>query len=549
MSGSLNVAGLLLLAAPGLPLAMLASALWRGPRARLMSLLPFAPLPALLAALLAPGGALVLAPDPLRLTLALDLPGAMLLGGAALLWSLAGFYAASYMARDARRAGFAAWWLATMAGSLALFLVADLASFYLAFSLASLAAYGLVAHERTPAAGRAATLYMVLALLGEAFLLMAFVMLATGQATGNPMIAEAVAGLPTSLWRGAILTLLILGFALKMGLVPLHVWMPLAHPVAPMPASAALSGIIVKAGVIGLIRFLPFEAGLEATGAVLVGLGLFTAFYAVGVGVTQHHAKVVLAYSTVSQMGVIAAVLGAGLALGDARTGTLAAYYALHHLLVKGALFLGVGVAAGRALPWQRAIMALLALSLAGLPFTSGMLAKYAVKDLFGDGPVLLLVTLSATGSTLLMLHFLRRLALAPDAKPAGAPLLAPWLGVAAASLLVPWALFPAASGYGFGAVFTASALWKATWPLLLGALLFLPLLRLRDRLPRIPEGDAVVLGAALLPLAQRASIAAERLDDWIRRWPVAGALLVLVILLLGAALQLSAEIGPPHPG
>ncbi|MCK0195757.1 complex I subunit 5 family protein [Ancylobacter sp. 6x-1] len=537
----MSAAGLLLAAAPTFPLLLGASALWRGARAHLLRVLPVAPLPALAAALLAPGGSLVLAPDPLRLTLALDLPGALLLGGAGMLWSLAGLYAARYMAGARHRTSFTLWWLFTMAGTLGLFVVADLASFYLAFSLASLAAYGLVAQERNPEAERAARVYMVLALLGEAFLLMGFVLMAVGVADGNPMIAQALERLPASPWREAILALLILGFGLKMGLVPLHVWMPLAHPVAPMPASAVLSGIIVKAGIIGLIRFLPFEAGAEGWGTALVVLGLFTAYYAVAVGLAQRHPKVVLAYSTVSQMGVIAAVLGAGLAAGDPRTRTLAAYYALHHMLVKGALFLGTGLSAGQRNGWKRVVMAVLAFALAGLPLTSGMLAKYVVKDVFAPGPALWLVTLSAAGSAALMLHFLHRLAHAAEAKRAGPVLLASWLGVGAASLVAAWALFPVVTNTSAATLFSPATVWKASWPILIGVLLVLPPLRLADRVPHIPPGDVIVWAERLLPRLRRLAEDVERLDAFLRRWPVAALLLVLLMLLLGAALQLSA--------
>ena len=104
----------------------------------------------------------------------------------------------------------------------------------------------------------------------------------------------------------------IVGFALKIGLVPLHVWMPLAYTAAPIPAAAVLSGAAVKAGVIGLIRFLPLGAAMPGWGEALVALGFFSAFYGVAVGITQANPKTVLAYSSVSQMGVIAAVLGMG---------------------------------------------------------------------------------------------------------------------------------------------------------------------------------------------------------------------------------------------
>jgi L-aminopeptidase/D-esterase-like protein len=130
-------------------------------------------------------------------------------------------------------------------------------------------------------------------------------------------ISDAVAALPDSPMRDVTILLLLLGFGLKAGLVPLHVWLPLAHPAAPMPASAVLSGAIIKAGIIGLVRFLPFEAGAPGWGIALGALGLFGAFYAVAFGVLQRNPKTILAYSSVSQMGVVMAALGFGLAAGD----------------------------------------------------------------------------------------------------------------------------------------------------------------------------------------------------------------------------------------
>jgi formate hydrogenlyase subunit 3/multisubunit Na+/H+ antiporter MnhD subunit len=539
-------AGFLLAATVALPLGMVLACLSPRFSAQVLAWLPLAPVPGLLAAVLAPDGSIVLAPPPLRLTLALDDPGAMLLGGAALLWSAAGFYASIYMAKGPDRSRFAIWWLLTMAGSLGLFLVADLTSFYLAFSLASLSAYGLVAFETTPRARRATRVYMALALLGEAFLLLALVMLASAvPGGGNPLIREAVAALPGAPLQNPALLLLILGFGLKMGLVPLHVWMPLAHPVAPMPASAALSGIIVKAGVIGLIRFLPLDVPLPGWGGALVVAGLFTAFYAVIVGITQEHPKTVLAYSTVSQMGVVAAVLGAGLAAAAPGTATLAAYYALHHLLVKGALFLGVGIVAAtgsRHLRWVLIPMALLALSLAGLPFTSGALAKYAVKPLFSTGLEATLMKVSAAGSALLMLHFLgrlRKVAAADDRAIAQGGLSLAWCCVALASLVIPWALFSEVTGYQAAVLTGRSALWDACWPLALGAALAVLLNRVGQALPRLPEGDVIVLAERLGPVIDRAADGIGEADVQLRKWPKANLMLVFLVLAFTVALQL----------
>jgi formate hydrogenlyase subunit 3/multisubunit Na+/H+ antiporter MnhD subunit len=147
------VSALLLPATLLVPLLMLAACLSDAARRAMPRLLWLAPLPGLAAALLATGAPpLVLDGERLRFTLALDGPASLLLGSAALLWSAAGAYAAAYLPREDATPRFACWWLLTLAGSLGVFVAGDLVSFYLAFALVSLAAYGLVIHDRTPRA-------------------------------------------------------------------------------------------------------------------------------------------------------------------------------------------------------------------------------------------------------------------------------------------------------------------------------------------------------------------------------------------------------------
>lgn len=538
-------AGILLAAALLVPLGLALCCLSAWFRARALSILVLAPLPALAAAVLVPKGGFAVFPPPFRLTLVLDEPGAILLAGAALLWSAAGAYAASLMARDADGPRFAVWWLLTLTGSLGLFVVGDVVNFYLLFTLASLSAYGLIIHEQSAPAHRAGTIYVALALAGEAILLMALVMLAAGHPEANPQIRSVVAGLSASPLRDGVVVLFILGFALKMGLVPQHVWLPLAHPAAPTPASAVLSGVVVKAGVIGLIRFLPFADGAPFWGAVLIGLGLVTAYYGVLVGITQRRAKTVLAYSTVSQMGLLAVLLGVGLATADPTAADLTAYYAVHHTLVKGALFLGVGLVAkagGRRLRLLLLLIAVLALSLGGLPLTSGALAKLAVKPLLGYGWLGAAMTLAGVGSSMLMVHLLLILRRDSADNPAASPplgQLVPWLVVAAASLVIPWSLYPALSGETIASLLQPEALWKVTWPLLLGAGAMLVLDRWPRRLGAIPEGDIVVLAQAGQPLLRSLSQRIGEIDIHLRRWPMAGLGLIALAILLGGALML----------
>jgi formate hydrogenlyase subunit 3/multisubunit Na+/H+ antiporter MnhD subunit len=526
------------------PLVALAISLGPHARRRARWLLPLAPLPALVAAALGRHGAsLLVDPDGLRLTLALDAPRALLLGATATLWSLAGAYAASYLSDDRHCERFSVYWLLTLTGCLGTFVAADLASFYLLYALMSLAAWGLVVHDATPAARRAARVYLVLAVGGEAVLLLAFVMLAAGAPGASLAIADVVAALPASPHRTPALVFLLLGFGLKLGIVPLHGWLPLAHPAAPMPASAVLSGAIVKTGAIGLVLFLPWQVPDATWGGALIALGLATAYYAVVVGVTQPNPKTVLAYSTVSQMGLVLALLGAALAGGGAGAALAAALYAVHHVFVKGALFLGIGVLA--ATPAARRWMvlapcAVLAASFAGVPWTGGMAAKLAAKPWLDAAPWKLLATLSAAGSTLLMLHFLRRAQAiaAPSAdRAAPAGMVVPWAAAALLALVVPWTLYGLVLGEPLAITFSTSALVAALWPALVGACAAIAWFRLAPSWRPLPEGDVIVVAERAASALGAWSARAESLERALAGWTAAGAALVGVALALAALL------------
>lgn len=529
---------LLMLATVLVPLAMLAACLHPAARARVPLLLALAPLPGTAAALFAdPASPLILDPERLRLTFAIDRPSALLLGCAALLWSAAGAYASAYLGRQPGAVGFAVWWLITLAGSLWVFLANDLVSFYLAFAMVSLAAFGLVVHDGTERARRAGAVYLFLTVLGEVCLLLGFALLAAAAPGDSLALADVLPALPEARARSLIVALLLAGFGLKAGLVPLHVWLPLAHPAAPMPASAVLSGAIIKAGIIGLIRFLPGDGGVADWGIAIAALGFVTAFWGVAVGVTQSNPKTVLAYSSISQMGVVAAALGIGLAAGAEPLG--AAFYASHHVLAKGALFLGVGVAAASGQRWAWVVLApalMLALGFGGLPFTGGALAKAAVKDTLGAGLVGVLASLSAIGSTLLMLHFVRRLAttLAADrAARAPAGLLLPWLVMATGAVVLPWALYPG----DVSDVLDAKGLWAGLWPVLVGGALFAALGRWHSRLPAIPEGDVLLPAQRAVRRAAPLGGLVARCEAPLRAWPAAGLALLALAVLFGAAM------------
>lgn len=533
----------LLAAALATPLVMLAACLSQRLRRYVLALQWLAPIPALAAALLALGGApLVFEQPTFHASLFLDAPGAMLLATAALLWIAASVYAIADERGKPDAERFGVCWLLTLTGSLGVFVAADLLTFYLVYALVSIPAFVMIVRDGGAAPGRAGGVYMAFTVLGEALVLMAFVLLAAGEPSGSLQIRDVVAALPGSPWRDAALALSIAGFGLKIALVPVHGWMPLAYTAAPIPAAAVLSGAAVKAGVIGLIRFLPFEAAHPGWGEMLAVFGLFSAFYGVAIGITQQNPKTVLAYSSISQMGVIAAVLGMGLAAADKSAPLNVAFYAAHHVLVKGALFLAIGAAAAASARGLWLVLlptVVLALSLGGLPLTGGALAKLAVKAPLGDGPAGTLATVSAAGTTLLMLHFLQRLARGAPAgaeSPAPAGLVLPWLVMALASISMPWLLYPALGSHAADAL-TPSALWEALWPVLTGAALALGLWLFGNRLPRVPAGDIVVAGEAAFRASYTFGAALERTDAQLRQWPSAGLSLLAVALGLGAAL------------
>ena len=216
----------LLAAALAVPLLFLAACLIGRLRDEALALQWLAPVPALAAAILAVvGGPFGFEAPALRLSLRLDLPGALLLAVASLLWIVVG--AAVFASPGGRpNARFAVSWLLTMAGSLGVFIAADLLTFYLVYALVSIPAYELIVGDGAPSSKRAGGVYMAFAILGEALLLMAFALLAAGEPGGSLRIEDVVAALPTSPWRDGALALLIAGFGMKMALAPLNGWMP-----------------------------------------------------------------------------------------------------------------------------------------------------------------------------------------------------------------------------------------------------------------------------------------------------------------------------------
>jgi formate hydrogenlyase subunit 3/multisubunit Na+/H+ antiporter MnhD subunit len=547
MSGLLALAWVFPLAAAAL-----------APAARLWWLPAVAALPALAAAAAVPVGERLEIPWLLLgSVLGLDETGRVFLAFTAVLWLAAGVYASGSLRTGPRAGHFRAFFLLAMAGNLWLIVGQDLVSFYAGFSLMGLASYGLVIHDLDKAALRAGKVYLIMTLIGELALFVALVLIA-GQTNGLvPQPAELV-GL-----NDLAIGLLLFGLAIKAGLVPLHVWLPLAHPAAPVPASAVLSGAMIKVALLGWLRFLPIgEAALTEWGVLLVMIGLATLFFAIPVGLVQSNLKVILAYSSVSKMGLMAMTLGLILlepALAPVGIPAIA-LYAAHHALAKGGLFLGVGlrrywVAQGLVLTGTF----LLALSLAGAPLTGGAVAKYGVKPIWLGTDWAWLngaVTLGTTATALLMLRFLWvTWRTAPHPSPGHTLGGLAWAALVVLSLLFSLLLGTPAA-WGTNAVPTAVAL-ASVLPFAFVAWRRPDLLR--PAVDRVPPGDLIGLvrpPLAILDYVLRAfagwsgrlvragSRGLDKLvgivgrppadpESGLRQWPSAGAAWLLITALL----------------
>ncbi|MFZ5589341.1 MAG: complex I subunit 5 family protein [Pseudomonadota bacterium] len=500
----------LIVLTPLLPLLLalpLSVARWRSAA---LAAAPWAALPAFILALRAGDAALDAPWLLLGMRFGVDAVARAFLLFSAPLWLIAGFYARAYLAHDAQRARFTAFFLVTLSGNLGLILAQDIAGFYLFFALLTFAAYGLVVHANDAAAWRAGRVYLIMAVLGEALLLAGFIL--TADASGTLLLAAAPAAVAQAPARDLIIGLLLAGFGVKAGVILLHMWLPLAHAAAPTPASAMLSGPIIKAGLLGWLRFLPLgHAALPEWGALCIGAGAVALFYGVAFGLAQHNPKTVLAYSSVSQMGFITIALGAGLAAPATAPLAMSAalVYAAHHAAAKGALFLGVGAAqVAHRRRWVFAGLLLPALALAGAPFTGGAAAKFYLKEAAPAWETFdWLLPLAALGTTLLMARFFVLLARAPRAHESSAQrtrLLAAWCAALLAAALLVWRL-PQIDAAALLAHWRTPAAWlDETWPLLAGVLIALPAARYA-RAVQLPPGDALVVVETSLRALARA--------------------------------------------
>lgn len=316
-----------------------------------------------------------------------------------LLCGLAAIYAVGYFRPwNGRNPG--RFWLFynALVASMALVLLArNGVLFLVAWEAMALTSFFLVIHDdAADGVPEAGWTYLVASHVGMAFLLALFFLL--GRAGGSQDFAAFAAPAGSA---GGLFLLALVGFGTKAGLVPFHVWLPEAHPAAPSPVSAVMSGVMIKTGIYGIVRTLLMLGGVPAWCAWLVlAIGALSGVLGVLFALAQHDLKRLLAYHSVENVGIIAMGIGLGMLGIQVGSPALAALgfaggllHVLNHATFKGLLFLGAGAVAHatgtrnverlggllKRMPGTGAAFLVGAVAICGLPPFNGFVSEFLV--------------------------------------------------------------------------------------------------------------------------------------------------------------------------
>lgn len=336
-------------------------------------------------------------------------------------------YSVGYMAHAHRVNAYQFFLLLTFASLVGIVSTPDLGVFYGYWELMTFASYFLVVHEGTRVAFAAGIKYYIMC-AGGAFLMLPGLMMLGAGSTNMADIPAAAWFMDPTLLKTA-LVLVLAGLAVKAGLVPLHSWLPDAHPAAPSSVSGPLSGVITKMGIFGIVviilgqagyasQNMPGQSGLSWIGYAISFMGGLTLILGEYMALKQEDIKRMLAYSTLGQLGEIALVLGLGTWL--ATVGALA--HTVNHAIMKDLLFLSAGAlimrtgsrnladlkGLGKQMPWTVSCMVVGLISIMGLPPFAGFFSKYLMIQAAVDAGYMPLAVLILAGSLVGAVYYTR---------------------------------------------------------------------------------------------------------------------------------------------
>ena len=365
----------------------------------------------------------------LKLYFCVDTLGRLMGAVVCVVWLLAGFFSFEYMKHEGNERRYFGFYLLVYGVLLALCFSGNLVTYYLFYELMTLTAVPLILHSGTRESIMAAVKYLLYSMCGAYLVLFGIYFLnhyavSLNFTPGGSLNPELVSGHEALLL--VVTFLLIVGFGAKAGMFPLHAWLPAAHPVAPAPASAVLSGLIVKMGVLGIIRGLYYIVGADFIRGTWVqtawlALTLLTVFMGSMLAYREPVMKKRLAYSTVSQASYI--LFGLALLQPQALEGAL--LHVVFHALIKSCLFLCAGAmifktgktrveelrGIGKEMPATVWCYTFASLALIGIPPASGFISKWylaegslnsGIRVFSWLGPVILLISALLTAGYLL---------------------------------------------------------------------------------------------------------------------------------------------------
>lgn len=335
------------------------------------------------------------------------------------MWSVSILFSKEYFAHYSHKARYYGFLLITMFATLGVFLSADFLTMFIFFEIMSLSSYVWVAQEETEEALKAGTTYLAIAVIGGMVMLMGLFLLYNAVGTLHmDELYEAVQNVWDEKSSQIYLAgfLMLFGFGAKAGMFPMHFWLPKAHPVAPAPASALLSGILTKCGVFGILVLTAEVFVHDVTwGGVILALGVIGMVVGALLAVFSVNLKRTLACSSVSQIGFIMIGVGMQCFLGEenalAVRGTF--LHMVNHSLIKLLLFNLAGVVYmnlhtldlneirgfGRKKPFLMLSFLMGALGIGGMPLWNG----YVSKTLLHESIVEYIAHLTAQGQSALL--------------------------------------------------------------------------------------------------------------------------------------------------
>jgi proton-translocating NADH-quinone oxidoreductase chain N len=362
-------------------------------------------------------------------SLRLDGLSLLLAGVAMALGTLVALYSIPYLKGDAGQEKFAAMLVALVGVINGLSCAADLFNLWLWFEGMAITSYLLVAfYHEAPASLEAGIKYLVQSGVGSVLVLLGIglVLMQTGT-LDLAAIHASIMATPATLAAGA---LFVVGFGVKTALVPLHAWLPDAHSQAPSGISAMLSGIVIEAGLIAMLRVLGGLSGVWAWGALLMGFGALNMLIGNLLALRQTQVKRLLAYSSLSQVGYMLAGVGIAAYAGQAAGGQGGLFHLINHGLMKGLAFLAAGAllyalhlasgdhspltvkdlsGAARRYPVTALALSVAVLGLGGLPPLAGFMSKWQIfvaGFTTGSGWIEALIVFAALNSVLSLSYY-----------------------------------------------------------------------------------------------------------------------------------------------